>query len=225
MNKLNFKLKDELKYLLKYGTTPTFGLKSGYLNCIEHCGNLETAGMALDQDALVDYSIVETTPDQIRIETVLKTLDWQGKNLLHVGVGNSQLAKNFASGLNLLNGLTVSVNEKNKADSLGLKNYRVYLISKYSRDLVLLISDKYDFIVDNNLASFACCKFHFYQMMDTYLWALKPGGQILTDQTGMNWFVGDPRWRLTYRDLVRMEKVFPIKVSKMTNSVYSLKRL
>ncbi len=218
-------LKHKLKRTPVYINRVLFGVRETYLDCPEHCGRLESAGVALDRDELVDYSTIETTPDQLKIEAVLKTLDWKGANILHVGVGNSKFAEDFGPGLNCLDGVTVSVNEKTNADRLGISNYRVYLVSKYDRDLLLTATEKYDFIIDNNLASFACCKFHFHQMMDTYLWLLKPGGQILTDQVGMNWFFEDPRWGLTYQDLVGMEKLFPMKVSKLTDTVYSLQRL
>ncbi len=225
MHKLLNNLKYKLKRSLISINQNSLGLRSRYLSCLEHCGRLESAGVAIDRDELVDYSTVETTSDQVRIENVLKKMDWQGKNILHVGVGNSWFAKDFAPGLNLLEGVTVSANEKSNADKLGITNYRTYLVSKYDRDLSRAMTEKYDFIIDNNLASFACCKFHFHQMMDTYLWALKPGGQILTDQAGMDWFFEDPRWGLTYQDLVGMENLFPMKVSKLTDTVYSLKRL
>jgi hypothetical protein len=218
-------LKHKLKRTPVHINRILFGVRETYLSCSEHCGRLQSAGVALDRDDLVDFSAIETTPDQLRIETVLKTLDWQGTNVLHVGVGNSKFAKNFSSELNCLDGITVSVNERTNADQLGITNYRVHLVSKYDRDLLLTATEKYDFIIDNNLAGFACCKFHFHQMMDTYLWVLKSGGRILTDQAGMNWAFEDPRWVLTYQDLVGMEKLFPMKVSKLTDTVYSLQRL
>lgn len=217
--------KYKLKRSIHHMGLTALGLRSSYLYCREHCGRLEDVGLAVDQDELVDYSSIETTPDQLRIENVLKGMNWRGTDILHVGVGNSKFAEDFSSDLNHLNGLTVSMNEKSNADRLGISNYRVYLVNKYDRNLLLSVTEKHDFIIDNNLASFACCKFHFHQMMDTYLWLLKPGGQILTDQIGMNWFVEDPRWGLTYQDLVGMEKLFPMKVSRLTDTVYSLKRI
>ncbi len=218
-------LKHKLKRTPVYVNRVLFGVRETYLSCPEHCGRLESPGVALDRDELVDFSTIATTPDQFRIEEALKTLDWKGRNILHVGVGNSQFAQAFSPDLNRLDGLTVSLNEKNRAEQLGIENYQVHLVSKYDRDLLRSVTGKYDFIIDNNLASFACCKFHFHQMMDMYLWILKPGGQILTDQGGMDWFFEDPRWGLTYQDLVGMEKLFPMKVSKLTDTVYSLKRL
>lgn len=217
--------KNKLGRTQQRGWRSAFGLRASYLDCLEHCRGIESAGVALDRDDLVDYTDEESTDDQLRLEDVLEELDWKGCSILHVGVGNSRFAERFAPGLRVLDGVTVSVSEKRHADGLDLPNYRVYLVSKYSRDLLLSLTEKYDFIVDNNLASFACCKFHFHLMMDTYVWSLRPGGRILTDQQGMDWYFENPRWRMSYRDLVGLERLFPLRAARVTDTVYSLTRV
>ena len=199
--------------------------KSQYESCREICGEMKNPGLALDMPIWVDHTKDETTVDQARIEAVLDKLDLSGKNILHVGVGNSEFARRFASRVNLIDGLTVSQNEKAVADSLRIGNYTAYLLNKYSREFILTLSNKYDFVVDNNLASFACCKYHFYLMLDNYLWSMRPGGQILTDQQGMDWVIEDPRWVLTYEDLLALEKKFPVRASRMTETVFSIQRI
>jgi hypothetical protein len=57
------------------------------------------------------------------------------------------------------------------------------------------------------------------------VWALQPDGSILTDQRGMEWVVEEPRWKLSYMDLVALEKKFPLKVSCITDTVYALQRV
>jgi hypothetical protein len=122
-----------------------------------------------------------------------------------------------------VDGLTVSQPEKELADSLQIPNYTVYFLSKYSREFLTTIKNRYDFVVDNNLASFACCKYHFFRMFDNYLWCLRPHGRILTDQRGMDWTVNnDPRWQLTFSDLVALERRFPVTVAKVTDTVYEI---
>jgi hypothetical protein len=198
------------------------GFNSQYESCPEVCGRMDHPGLALDMPLWVDHTKDETTVDQARIEAQLDKLNLSGKTILHIGVGNSQFARRFASRVDLIDGLTVSPNEKTLADSLAIGNYTVYLLNKYSREFILTIRNRFDFIVDNNLASFACCKYHFYLMLDNYIWSLKPGGQILTDQQGMDWVIEDSRWQLTYQDLLALEDKFPLKASRVSDTVYSM---
>lgn len=201
-------------------------IKNGYESCREICGNLDHPGMAQDVNDYIDYSSTETTSDQLKVEAELQKMELTGKRILHVGIGNSSLAQRFSTKVSGIDGLTVSANEKTHANSLQIKNYRVFILSKHSREFILTLDEKqYDFIVDNNLPGFACCKYHFYLMLDNYLWALKPGGEILTDQNGMNWACLDPAFILSYSDLVGLENKFPVTVSKVTDTVYSLKAM
>jgi hypothetical protein len=196
---------------------------SRYDSCLEVCGRLEHPGLATDMPIWVDHTREETTVDQARIEDALERMDLSGRDILHVGVGNSRFAQRFADRVRLVDGLTVSRPEKELADSLGIANYTAFLLSKYSRDFLIKIENRYDFIVDNNLASFACCKYHFFRMFDNYLWCLRPHGKILTDQRGMDFTVeNDPRWQLTFEDLVALERRFPVAVARVTDTVYEI---
>jgi hypothetical protein len=199
--------------------------KSRYESCLEICGELETPGLALDMPIWVDHTKDETTVDQARIEAVLDKMELDGANILHVGVGNSEFARRFAGRVNLIDGLTVNENEKKLADSLQISNYTAYLLNKYGREFLLTLNHRYDLVVDNNLASFACCKYHFYRMLDNYLWSMLPGGQILTDQQGMDWVIEDSRWVLAYEDLLALEKKFPVRASRLTETVFSIQKV
>jgi len=196
---------------------------SRYDACPEVCGRLKHPGLALDMPIWVDHTRDDTTVDQQRIEDALERMDLDGRRVLHVGVGNSRFAQRFAGRVRLIDGLTVSEREKTLADSLHVPNYTVYLLNKYGRDFLGTIENRYDFIIDNNLASFACCKYHFYRMLDNYLWCLRPGGSVLTDQRGMDWTVeNDPRWQLCYEDLEALAGRFPVGVRKVTDAVYQI---
>jgi hypothetical protein len=198
-------------------------LPSRYDSCPEVCGRLEHPGLATDMPIWIDHTREETTVDQARIEGALEGMDIEDRHVLHVGVGNSRFAQRFAGRVRLVDGLTVSPREKELADSLRIANYTVHLLSKYGREFLRTIENRYDFIVDNNLASFACCKYHFFRMLDNYLWCLRPRGLILTDQRGMDWTVDDdPRWKLTFEDLVALERRFPVAVAKVTDTVYEI---
>ena len=195
-----------------------------YDACLELCGNLDNPGLAIDQPLWVDHTRDETTVDQARIEDALEAMVLDGARLLHVGVGNSGLARRFAGRTRLIDGLTVSDAEKAVADSLAIPNYTVHLLSKYGRQFLQCVANRYDYIVDNNLASYACCKYHFHRMLDNYLWCLRPGGRILTDQRGMDFTVEqDPQWQLTYDDLVRLGERFPLVAGAVTDTVYELR--
>jgi hypothetical protein len=137
-------------------------------------------------------------------------------------VGNSKFAQRFASRARRIDGLTVHLNEKSHADALGLSNYTVYVLNKYSPEFVSVITHTYDFIIDNNLASFACCRHHFSVLCENYLQVLASHGQILTCQIGMDVYHGDFGWIMTYADLVSLERKFPVHVSKITDVVYAI---
>jgi hypothetical protein len=197
-----------------------------YAGCEEICGRLEHPGLATDIRRWIDHVGLDTTVDQARIEDALVAMaPGAEQQILHVGVGNSQLARRFAPQVRLVDGLTVWEPEKELAESLHVANYSVHFLSKYSREFLLTIEHDYDFVVDNNLASFACCKYHFHRMLDNYVWCLRPGGRILTDQRGMDWTVeDDPRWQLTYDDLVEVGQRFSLTAGRITDTVYELRR-
>jgi hypothetical protein len=197
------------------GQTPT------YATYKEFCGNREQPWVTMNRDA-VDWTQQETTRDQTHIEAVLDTLAVTGASILHVGVGNSKFAQRFARRARHIDGLTVHQNEKTYADALGLPNYTVYVLNKHSPEFGSVVTHTYDFIIDNNLASFACCKYHFVVMCENYLRVLAPHGQILTCQIGMNAYHGAFGWVMTYADLVSLEHKFPVHISKMTDVVYTI---
>jgi len=192
-----------------------------YATYKEFCGNREQPWVTLCSEA-VDWTQQETTRDQARIEAVLDPMVVTGASILHVGVGNSRFVQRFASRACRIDGLTVHQNEKTHADTLGIPNYTVYVLNKYSPEFVSAVTNTYDFIIDNNLASFACCQYHFSVMVENYLRVLTSHGQILTCQIGMDAYHGDFGWVMTYADLVSLESKFPIHISKLTDVVYAI---
>lgn len=126
------------------------------------------------------------TPDQERIEKFLLEQGISGKRILQVGSGDSSFAKKFAPS-NSIDSITIMEEELQFGNSLALPNYTIFEINKYSADLLKLTGD-YDYIIDNNISSFACCRFHFEEMMKNYVKLLKTGGSILSDEKGMSYF-------------------------------------
>jgi hypothetical protein len=191
-----------------------------YATYKEDCGR-EQPGVAANPEA-IDWTRQETTPDQVRIEAVLDTIVLADQQLLHVGVGNSKLARQFAGRVRGIDGVTIHQNEKTCADSLAIANYTVYLINKYSPGANSVLPHTYDYIIDNNLASFACCKKHFFVMIKNYRSVLRSRGRILTCQIGMDAIHGEIGCTMTYRDLVGLERRFPFIASKLNDAVYAL---
>ena len=111
------------------------------------CGNREQPWVTRISEA-VDWTQQETTRDQVRIEAVLDTMAVTGASILHVGVGNSRFAQRFASRARRIDGLTVHQNEKTHADALGIANYTVYVLNKYSPafSAVALLAESHLFV-------------------------------------------------------------------------------
>jgi chitin disaccharide deacetylase len=198
--------------------------RSTYASCVDECGTDSDPGLHNDLPDAADWDWVAraTTIDQLRIEAVLEASDLRGKYLLHVGIGNSSLAQRFAKMAAWIDGITISRAEKAHAESLCIPNYTVVVASKYDPAFSGSLPRKYDFIVDNNLSSYACCKKHFQKMMGSYARLLNPKGMILTDRRGMEWTLGDPRWKLTYHDLIEFGHEFDLIAGRVGSMVYFL---
>jgi hypothetical protein len=198
--------------------------RPSYLFCPEHCGRVDKTGLVADVPQLVDFSTLPPTTDQLRMEDALRRMAWQGTSVLHVGVGDSGFARRFGPSLERVVGLTISDGELAHARTVAVPNYVVHKVSKYSWDFRPAMGETFDFILDNNPNSFACCKCHFHQMLETYCALLKPGGMLLTDQGGMDWVARDRRWRLSFRDLQWLERLFPLQARRVSSTVYALVR-
>ena len=187
------------------------------------CGEINFPGLATNFDLYVDFTNRETTVDQGRIEDALFDIFSPESNILHVGIGNSKLAERFCKLTGNVYGITISEGEKKHADSLDMDNYTVFLCNKYHRRFISQFVDlEFDFIVDNNLASFTCCRYHFYQMLENYISCLKLGGRILTDQRGMDWALAHEGFIMDYEQLGVVVKDLPLKMSQVSDKVYSL---
>lgn len=176
-----------------------------YLLCREYCGATTDVGVGVDRDEYVDYSDHPSTPDQLEIETSIEQAWPAGSTLLHIGVGNSSLAARLSTTWQRIDGITVSPAELERAEALGLGNYRVQLLNKYDHAQIKeQLEGGYEIIVDNNPTSFACCRRHQTSLMSAYAQLLRPGGRLLAHRRGLSWSAGDPRWKITPSDLARL---------------------
>ena len=131
----------------------------------------------------------ETTTDERQIiDVVLKDKFLINKNILHIGIGNSELAKTLDSS-NKIYGVSISNSEINYAKSLNLENYIIFFCDKYSIKLRNIFQNiKFNLIIDTNLKSYSCCQNAFDFMMENLFNYLEPGGKIITSINGMKWF-------------------------------------
>ncbi len=194
---------------------------SAWLDSLPDCKERKNPGLR----RFVDWSFEPTTIDQSEIESFLERQGVDGLAILHVGIGNSSLARRLAHRAHGITGCTVSRREQRLANSLRLPGYIVHLVNKYGPQLRATVGDGYDLVIDNNLASYACCRYHFVSMLEQYAASLKPGGRILTHETGMKWALGDTCWKLSFEDLVALQTLFPLKAERLTETVYALVRL
>ena len=140
----------------------------------------------------MNYSYWEnrkTTSDEMEIlQMLLLENDLKNKEILHIGIGNSDFAKNFYLN-NKITGISISKSEINYGESLNNKNYKVFFCDKYSLDFANICKqNNFDFIIDTNLKSYSCCQVSFDFMINNMIDSLKSNGKIITSRNGMNWF-------------------------------------
>ena len=130
----------------------------------------------------------ETTDESEIVSYINENYKDKFKSILHVGIGNSFLAQNVCE-YSKIDGITISGNELEKANSLNISNYKIIFLNKYSNNSFFdnNLDKSYDFIVDANLKSFACCNKAFDELIRKYVSMLKNDGAIITSIRGMNW--------------------------------------
>lgn len=186
------------------------------------CGNSRSPGVVYSPE-FRDWSDKATTTDQARMERYIDRYDLRQARILHIGIGNSGLAKRFHSRVGEIVGTTVDQPEMHVAGARSLPNYSFVLHNKYSgRDEA--VEGKFDFILDNNPTSPCCCIRHLAVLFEFYSTKLAGGGQIVTDRQGLQWVpeASDPRWGFALDDLIAVAAVAGFSVFPMTKSVYVL---
>jgi hypothetical protein len=195
---------------------------ASFRECLARCDRIEPG--ICEEDS--DYSLKKTTQPEVRVALQLSSFQLTNKFLLHVGVGNSEIASRVAAQLARVDGITIMANEKRRADDLKIANYSVLLANKHAPNLAELLGAEYDFIIDVNLASFCCCQFHFDAMMKNFAALLRPSGLILTDFDGMLWIQKgvDRRWLLDYDDLVWIGREYGLVALALNDRVFGLQK-
>src|SRR5438105_534587 len=101
-----------------------------FFTCPEVCGHFDfnlvnarwNSEPSLDGESHINWSDKHTTPDQLRIEQALERAVSPSSTMLHVGVGNSQLATRWHERVNQIIGITIAADEIEKGLALGLSN-------------------------------------------------------------------------------------------------------
>jgi hypothetical protein len=178
----------------------------------------------VDSEPWRDWTRIRTTLDQLRIEDYLDLQDLRGRRILHVGIGNSQLARRFHARAREIVGTSIVAAEVANGRSLGLANYRPVLHNKYG-GRAAGIEGRFDFIVDNNPSSFSCCLGHFAAMLDFYAGRLGDEGVLITDRVGLAWTDlpgGSPRWSFSFDDLAAAGGIVGLQASRLDRNLYAL---
>ncbi len=188
------------------------------------CGEQANPGVTYSED-LRDWSDKAKTPDQARMEQYLDRFDLRGKRILHIGIGDSGLARRFHHRAREIVGTTIDNPEMKVARSLAIPGYRFLVHNKYSGGCDE-IEGGFDFILDNNLTSPCCCMRHLSDMFDFYATKLADDGQIVTDSQGLGWVPNEtnPRWSFDFNDLTAAAETAGFSVYRMSSHTYVVAR-
>lgn len=180
---------------------------------------------------VLDYSACEPTLDQAAINHWLVGADLYGRDILHVGTGNSSVARLLAGKARRIESVTVAPNEWQHGNALHLRDYHVHLLNKHSLAFAQQFEPaSFDCILDNNLASFACCQRHLERYFDTLVRLLRPGGFVLTHWLGMQWTLDigvddvEPVWRLDAGKLRAIASCYGLTVER-EDELFFLRRV
>ena len=157
-------------------------LKTNTDKCIEGCTLFN------DTSKFSYWENNEATNDEKDVITFLKNDNlFNNKRILHVGIGNSYIAKNLKN-FKKIDGISLSKNELDLAKKSNINNYEVFFQNKYCQNNILSkILNFYDIIIDVNIKSFACCDKAFVNLFKTYSKILNNNGIIITSKAGMKW--------------------------------------
>lgn len=217
----------------------SINLKANYTNCPYGCKLFNDNN---------DYSYWEDkkeTQDEREILSFINNSFKDGQKILHVGIGNSYIAKNLSQ-KNYITGITISKNEINTAKNLNLINYNFFFQNKYAENNILdKITNLYDIIIDINLKSYSCCNNSFQTLFHRYKKNLTKKGIIVTSFTGMKWsrlikpvlsfslknllykrlkeFDGPKKNLLTFNECENLSNKFNLKVIKINESILIFK--
>lgn len=128
---------------------------------------------------------------------------YEGKKILHIGIGNSSLFKQLRGVFGQIDGVTNTKQELRVGKEAGFEN--IYLMNKYSEEFEKL--GTYDVIVDVNLKSFACCNEHWLSYFKTVIGKLKLGGRLISHTAGFGGYMSP---LTTFDNSMKMEELYKL---------------
>jgi hypothetical protein len=175
--------------------------------------------------ALRNWSQKWTTPDQLRIERYIDRFDLRSKRILHIGIGNSGLARRFHHRVGEIVGTSIDEPELQLAQNLSYSNYHAVLHNKYS-GMSDEVTGRFNVIVENNPTSACCCMRHLAELFRFLELKLAEDGQIVTDRVGLAWIPdgAHPRWSFDFEDLQAVASVVGLQAWKINRDTYVLSR-
>lgn len=135
-----------------------------------------------------DYSvswweeIAAPSEDEKSIIHYLRDYDLSGYDVLHVGVGNSFIARSFPTAR--VTGLTISILEYQKALSLHYASYTPILIDKHDPALDNILGS-FNIIIDNNIGSYSPDFKSACDFLKVAIDHLHPNGYLVTHSEGL----------------------------------------
>ena len=123
------------------------------------------------------------SPVQLSVNNYLRSAQrlYKGGKILHIGIGNTSIAKEFRDVFKQIDGITNSQQELEAGKQV---NDRVYLLNKYDLKEFVKIDYNYDVIVDVSLKSYACCNEHWLKFIEDVLEKLNIGGRLISHTGG-----------------------------------------
>lgn len=179
---------------------------------LEYCGHEPPLNL-YDYD---NWTHQPTSNDQKCIEAVLPNYVNPDAVWLHIGIGNSSLAKLYAPQIKRLEGITVVQEEIDTAPKFD--NYHVRICNKHSKDL--LNGQFYDVVIDTTPCGHACCWKHFRDYLKNVFFITN--GVYLTDLVGLAW--SQPTFKgMTADEFYEHIKPHAMKYRMITDTVMEVK--
>ena len=145
----------------------------------------------------------------------------KNKKILHMGIGNSEFGLTFCKEATYIDGVTISVPEKNKVSNC----YRnIHICNKYNlNDMKQLLKDDYDLIIDQGIKQFTCCQSHFEELFKFYIEKLNKKGIFVTSKLGMNWSGYPLHLRFKHNDDTNKDKSNILGINELNTLVKKYK--
>jgi hypothetical protein len=171
----------------------------------------------------------QVTKEQGEInDWLIPQLNKQNK-ILFVGTGDSSLALKTHNLVDCIDGITIIRSELELGVNCNLPNYHLFCLDKHSND-ILNLSNKYTFIVDNNLTSYTKDIASLTRMLNNYLMLLEDKGKIIGSLAGLSYVYQGNEAGINSLDsfnefLQNFMRIFPyyvLKLTKETNTIFSI---